>query len=353
MLTKEKLKELRKKQNLTQEEVAEAIGVSAQTVSKWERGLLQPDLNVLPRLAALYKTTLDAMFGMESNWDAEHGKTMWQTYRSLRDQGDVEGMYQLLLHEAELRPHMFSLYCDVMRHVWREKLFDDVHVNRMIQLAEYAEQYCDVRNTLNEINTNMVRICRGANNPEIRAKVKTYWLKLPLIRHCRESLYGLLPPEELNPEYMKYHVFSALDKAEACIRQLVSPDMTDEEKLYYYEKSAALMELYLEDGYGGFFEGSLLNNYVLLACCHAHLQHADQTEKYMRKVFNRLEQHLSEEARQQIAPMVPAETHPHGYTPPEDSVLHLLKCISATPELADFHREAIELEQRYRNYFRK
>ena len=37
-----KLKELRISRNMTQEAVAEHLGVSSQTVSKWERGLLSP-----------------------------------------------------------------------------------------------------------------------------------------------------------------------------------------------------------------------------------------------------------------------------------------------------------------------
>ena len=53
MELKQKLKELRTSRRLTQEEVAEALGVSAQTVSKWERGLLSPDIYLLPKIVAL------------------------------------------------------------------------------------------------------------------------------------------------------------------------------------------------------------------------------------------------------------------------------------------------------------
>ena len=39
-----KILELRKKNNITQEELAERVGVSRQTISKWELGETSPDL---------------------------------------------------------------------------------------------------------------------------------------------------------------------------------------------------------------------------------------------------------------------------------------------------------------------
>ena len=51
MELKNKLKELRISRNMTQEAVAEYLGVSSQTVSKWERGLLSPDIYLLPKIA--------------------------------------------------------------------------------------------------------------------------------------------------------------------------------------------------------------------------------------------------------------------------------------------------------------
>lgn len=51
---KTKLQKLRHAKGWTQETVAERLGVTAQTVSKWERGLLSPDISLLPKIALLY-----------------------------------------------------------------------------------------------------------------------------------------------------------------------------------------------------------------------------------------------------------------------------------------------------------
>ncbi|MBQ9951811.1 MAG: helix-turn-helix domain-containing protein [Clostridia bacterium] len=61
----ENIRAFRKKRGLTQEEVAEAVFVSPQSVSKWERGETVPDIELLPALAMLFETSIDSLMGME------------------------------------------------------------------------------------------------------------------------------------------------------------------------------------------------------------------------------------------------------------------------------------------------
>lgn len=51
----------RKKQGLSQEEVAEKLGVSRQTISKWELDETLPDINQSKKLAAAFKVSLDEL----------------------------------------------------------------------------------------------------------------------------------------------------------------------------------------------------------------------------------------------------------------------------------------------------
>ena len=54
--------ELRKQKGVTQESLAKAVGVSAQAVSKWERGITYPDITFLPCLAEILECTTDDFF---------------------------------------------------------------------------------------------------------------------------------------------------------------------------------------------------------------------------------------------------------------------------------------------------
>lgn len=65
----EKLKYQRKKLNLTQEEVAQKVGVSPQAVSKWESGECLPDAINLKSIAELYNVSLDILLETEKQND--------------------------------------------------------------------------------------------------------------------------------------------------------------------------------------------------------------------------------------------------------------------------------------------
>ena len=62
----EKLSEKRRSKNMTQDEVAEKLGVTPQAVSKWENDASCPDISLLPTIASLYDTTIDELLSKEA-----------------------------------------------------------------------------------------------------------------------------------------------------------------------------------------------------------------------------------------------------------------------------------------------
>lgn len=61
----DKLKELRKAKNVSQEKLAEYLGISFQAVSKWENGVTSPDILLLPDIARYYGITVDELLQVE------------------------------------------------------------------------------------------------------------------------------------------------------------------------------------------------------------------------------------------------------------------------------------------------
>ena len=57
---------LRKEAGLTQEQLANALGISYQAVSKWENGVSCPDISALPLIADLFSVSIDSLFGRET-----------------------------------------------------------------------------------------------------------------------------------------------------------------------------------------------------------------------------------------------------------------------------------------------
>ena len=77
----ENIVSLRKKQGMSQEQLAEKLNVSRQAVSNWERGIAVPDVEMLTLLAQLFDTDLTTMVNGESGKaegakDTLHSRTL-------------------------------------------------------------------------------------------------------------------------------------------------------------------------------------------------------------------------------------------------------------------------------------
>lgn len=58
---------LRKRMGVTQDVIAEKLGITPQSISRWENGQSRPDVDMLPRIAALFHVSVDALFGYRAD----------------------------------------------------------------------------------------------------------------------------------------------------------------------------------------------------------------------------------------------------------------------------------------------
>ena len=62
----ENLKKLRKDKEITQEKLAEVLGVTSQSVSRWELNICYPDLELLPIIANYFGVTIDSLLSNDA-----------------------------------------------------------------------------------------------------------------------------------------------------------------------------------------------------------------------------------------------------------------------------------------------
>ena len=125
------IKALRQRRCITQEEMAQHFGLTAQAVSKWERGVATPDIALLPDLSAYFGVTIDELFSLSDETKMERIQNMLWDVRYL-NQADVDASRTFLLDKARRepengRPH--ELLADMENHIARE---------HQAKAAEYA-----------------------------------------------------------------------------------------------------------------------------------------------------------------------------------------------------------------------
>lgn len=92
----ENILSLRKAKHLTQEQLAEALHISPQAISKWENGICLPDVNTLPLIAEHFGVSIDYLYyGKEMTYDEVYEK-VFQKVCSLKPQMSKEAYEDVL-----------------------------------------------------------------------------------------------------------------------------------------------------------------------------------------------------------------------------------------------------------------
>ncbi|MDR0862670.1 MAG: helix-turn-helix transcriptional regulator [Oscillospiraceae bacterium] len=132
----ENLRKLRVNRDVTQEELAEYLKVSAQSVSKWERGDNFPDITLLPAIAGYFEVTVDDLLGVAALRDERRIEdAIERTNKLLREERQSRKVY---LEAGELEPNTPTLESrhDEIIELWRE-LAHDMPRNYRV-LTQYA-----------------------------------------------------------------------------------------------------------------------------------------------------------------------------------------------------------------------
>lgn len=97
------IRQLRTRKGVTQEALADHLGVTAQAVSKWERGSASPDIELLPALSAYFGVTIDELFALSDDTRMERIQNMLWDVRFLNP-ADAENARTFLLEKARREP---------------------------------------------------------------------------------------------------------------------------------------------------------------------------------------------------------------------------------------------------------
>ena len=122
--------------------------------------------------------------------------------------------------------------------------------------------------------------------------------------------------------------------------------MPPEEKLFYYQKAAALYETVSDGKYAGFFDPPLLADYCEMAILYIKLGQAEKAAEYVRRILAAMERHLMESEKQTISKLLDTAVPPH--TPPAGQLCkQLMQRMLATPELSQYTEEIQSMLERF------
>ena len=153
----EKLYELRRASGMSQEELAEKLGVSRQAVSKWESGATQPELSKLIELSKLYSVSVDELLSLE------HAKPEQDAAESPVQSNAEKAPAEKLSFRDFCIQHKKIIGCAAVAAVALAALIAvGVHYNNRINTL--STQVNDLRSQLYNVQNNLSNQIAGISN---------------------------------------------------------------------------------------------------------------------------------------------------------------------------------------------
>lgn len=132
---------LRRDKKITQEQLAQFVGVTKASVSKWETGQSMPDVLMLPQLATFFDVTIDELLGYEPQLSAEQSIKI---YRELCTAFVEEPFWQVMEKSRKLAHQYYSCYPFLYRIclLWMNHFMLAKEEERQREILLEAQEIC-------------------------------------------------------------------------------------------------------------------------------------------------------------------------------------------------------------------
>lgn len=193
----ENLRAMRNKESITQEQLAEALEVSPQAVSRWENEAAFPDISLLPVIANYFDVSVDYLLGVDTAHKQKETDNIIETDKKLRSEGKTRESVNFLREKVKEFPSnpemlhrlacsLFSLY-----HQSGEK-FSEEETRAMAEeaagLCKRALKYCDNNDSLfigqckQTLILNYVELGEKGRAEEIADTLPSLWCSREMVR---------------------------------------------------------------------------------------------------------------------------------------------------------------------------
>ena len=146
----ENLKKYRIKKNLTQEELADLLGLTPQSISKWERAESYPDITLLPALANIFETSIDLLIGMDTIRAEQTRYNIHSKATDLQRAGDYAGAEKVYRDALLIYPNKPGMLLGLAGVLALQGKAEDAiaYIERGLPLSENEKQKATMRAVL-------------------------------------------------------------------------------------------------------------------------------------------------------------------------------------------------------------
>lgn len=284
ILLDENLRKLRTSRGSRQEDLANHLGVSVQSVSKWERGENLPDLTLIPAIASYYNVTVDDLLGVGEVRKQEKIDWYFAESKKLLHDGKTEENIELMRKAVKEFPNEYKLIGQLAFSLFFGSHGDKTALSESIELDEKVlRESTDA--AIRELSIQ--RLCLSYNQLGNKAKAKEYAEMSGFMYNSKDVMLSYVLEGEEGDTHNKKLIDSALNLIMNTIDKLDSVDW-----LTRHEFRIKLLELFFEDDFMGHFAGDAAQYHYYSAVIYAGKGDAEKVRYHLEstvKYFKQLE----------------------------------------------------------------
>lgn len=253
----ENIKRLRRERDMTQEELAEQLSVSFQSVSRWENNACYPDMELIPEIAAFFGVTADDLMGLNAAREEAEIRAVLDDFQLAISEGNIERCIEIARSGLKAHPGSYAIMNKLMYALfmsgddsadipnWKENM--EKYDHEITQLGERIMKYCPDQNIRFEATARL-----AFNHCEMGRKQQSreIYESLPGIEHSRESYIWWALTDEERVVNARDMIFKSYDIMSSGMWQLLALDNvpnTDKEEII--KAHAQLRRIIKGDGY--------------------------------------------------------------------------------------------------------
>lgn len=214
----ENIKLFRKAKDITQEQLAEMLNVSSQSVSRWELGICYPDMELLPMLAEIFEITVDKLLGVDNIAEKKKVDEYLNRFQVAINQGKIdecisiarEGVAEYPNNYALLNKLMYALFVsgDDTGNIsnWKENM--ENYDAEITSLGERIMKYCPDQNIRLEAISRLAFNHCEQGRKEIGKQI--YEMLPPMIL-CRENQMWWSLEEDEKTSFLQKQIKKSYD----------------------------------------------------------------------------------------------------------------------------------------------
>ena len=280
-----KLKELRTKKNITQEQLARHLQISPQAVSKWERNEGYPDIMLLPRIALYFDVTIDDLLGIEKERIKEQIAEWEKESYDYKTKGDImanHALWEAAYAEYPNEEQVIDHYCHAL---WDVFMLDTnknrAYGERMVMLGEELLEITTDQDTRNGLIQILVYAYDELGDKE---KAKKYAMMMGNFWTCREMLLSNIMDGDEGVK-CKQKFLRTLTHELNLMAFVLAQQYADEERIKVYHAMFAIYNIVYPDGDYGFEAVHISNHYGTLAYLYAKTGNREGTISALREAM--------------------------------------------------------------------